>query len=191
MFAMLIANVLGIFILLFLLWRTLKEDYSFEKIFNLGFLILIGYFISLVLSKYVVSNMWFWIILLGIIAGFTVGILKQKMKFFESFEALIVGLLSWVSFVFLSDSINKFSLISFLAFWISFVCIFIFYFLTSHYRSYSWYKSGKVGFAGVITAILFFIFRCLLFLNIYEIIFSGTIVLTLFLLLYKLIIYKE
>ena len=57
---MIIANILGIFILL-LLWRTLKDDYQYEKIFNLAFLILFGFIAGSTLSVYVLNDYWFWL----------------------------------------------------------------------------------------------------------------------------------
>ena len=180
---MLIANIFGIFILLFLLWKILKDDYSYEKIFNLGFLMILGFVIGLVISKYLAKDYWFWIYLLGLTSGFMFAILKQKMKFFDSFEGFVVGSLSWVSLVFLSDAITKSSLSSFVSFWVSLLCIFLFFFLNTVYKSFTWYKSGKVGFSGVVTAIVFFIICAILG---HEPFLSLTVAFFLFLLLYSL-----
>lgn len=200
MFLMLIANILGVFILFFLLWKALKEDYHYEKIFNLSFSVLLGFGLGLLISNFLSKEYWFWIISLGILTSFYISIKKQKMKFFESFEGLVVGLISWIGLVYLSDAIIKASLSSFLAFWICSICMFLFFFLKSFYRSFSWYKSGRVGLAGVLTAFVFFIFRLstsLFFPNMislvgrFDIYISGTVALILFLLLYVLAKTKE
>lgn len=194
-FSMVIANILGIFILFYFLWSKLKDDYQYEKIFNLAFFILFGFALGSIASKYVFSGYWFWMDLIGILLGFIIGTKKQKMKFFESFEGLVIGLLPWVSLIFLSDSIKNSSLTSFLAFWVTLICIFIFFFVASHYRSFTWYKSGRVGFAGTLTALLFFIFRIIASIfsksvvslsGSLEIYISSSIVLILFLLIYSL-----
>lgn len=192
---MVIANILGISFLFFLLWRLLKEDYHYEKIFNLGFLILPFYLVGLLITSYILKDFWFWIILVCISLGFIIIIKKQKMKFFEVFEAIVIGLLPWISIIFLSDSIDNSSLSSFLAFWMSLVCILLFFFLKSYYRNFTWYKSGMVGFAGLSTAAIFFLIRAissLFFNNVisfagkFEVYLSLTVAFFLFLLLYKL-----
>jgi len=165
MSTMVIANVFGIFILFFLLWKTLRDDYSYEKIFNLGFLIVFGFVLGLISSKifnfsyYLAKDFSFWIILFGVTSGFIFGILKQKMNFFDSFEGFVVGNLSWVGLIFISDAVSKSSLSSFLAFWMSLICIFLFFFLNTVYKNFTWYKSGRVGFSGIFTALVFFLIR--------------------------------
>lgn len=195
MFLMLIANTLGIFTLFYLLWKTLKEDYHYEKIFNLSFLTFFGFIFGLLVTSYISKNYWFWISSISIFIGFYIAIKRQKMKFFESFEGLIIGSLFWIGFVYLSDAITSQSLASFLAFWVCSICIFIFFFFKSFYRSFTWYKSGRVGFAGVAIAAIFFIIRSVVslffsdifsFSGKYEIYLSGSVALILFLLLYSL-----
>lgn len=200
MFWMIIANILGIFILFYFLWNKLKDDYQYEKIFNLAFIVLFGLILGFLISKYFLKDYWFWTCLLGILLGFSIGLKKQKMKFFESFEGLVIGSISWISLLFLTDSINNSSLSSFIAFWMTLVCVFIFFFAASHYRSFTWYKSGRVGFSGVTTALVFFIFRTiasLFFKNVislsgkFEIYLSSSVALILFLILYSLSKSKE
>lgn len=192
---MVIANILGIFILFYFFWKRLKDDYQYEKIFNLAFIVLFGYLIGYFTSRYLDQNFWFWIQLAGIMLGFTFGIKRLKMKFFETFEALVIGTLPWVSMVFLSDSINKSSLSSFLAFWVTSICIFVFFFVSARYRTFTWYKSGRVGFAGLVALQLFFVFRLvasIFFQNVislsgkFEVYLSASVLLIVFLLIYSL-----
>lgn len=188
MFQMVIANILGVFILFYMLWHVLKDDYQYEKIFNLGFLILFGYLLGLVVSRYILKDYWFWTILVGISIGFVFAIKKQKMKFFDVFEGTVIGLLPWISVFYLFDSIDKSSLKSFISFWLGLICIALFFFFKSYYRTFTWYRSGRVGFAGVLTAIIFFLIRAL---SSHELYLSGAVALILFLVLYKLSIKKE
>ncbi len=185
---MIIANILGIFILFYFLWRTLKDDYQYEKIFNLAFLILFGFIAGSTLSIYVLNDYWFWLSLSGILIGFVIAIKRQKMKLYESFEALVIGLLPWISIVYLTNSINKSSLSSFISFWLSSICIALFFFFKSYYRSFTWYKSGRVGFAGVLTSAIFFLTMSV---SNHEPYLSGSVAFILFLLLYKLSINKN
>lgn len=200
MFGMVIANILGLFIFFFLLWKTLKDDYQYEKIFNFAFFILFGLFFGLLISKYLAGIYWFWLTLSGSIIGFIISLIRQKMKFYESFEAFVISLLPWISLIYLADSINKSSLSSFLMFWMGLICISLFFFFKSFYRSFTWYKSGRVGFSGLSAALIFFLFRALisfLFPNILslvgrpEIFLSGSAALLTTILLYNLSINKE
>lgn len=197
---MLIANILGLTLFFFFLWKRLKDDYHYEKIFNFGFLILLGTIIGYFVSNYIFKEYWFWIQLLITACLFMFNIIRQKMKFFESFEALIIGSLPWIGLVFLTDSVGRSSLSSFLLFWITLICVFFFFLLDSQYRKFTWYKSGRVGFAGVVTGFVFFVSRIVLYLIYpktisfvpnFEIYFSSTFALVFFLLTYKLFISKE
>jgi hypothetical protein len=188
---MLIANVLGIFLFLLLIWKRLKDDYHYEKIFNLCAFVLSGFLLGLVISKSFLPTFWFWIIVSGIVLGFGIGINRLKIKFFESFEGLIIGILPWTGLFFLSDAIINASLSSFLLFWFTLICVFLFYFLDSHYRRFTWYKSGRVGFAGVLTLAVFFVIRAIFFVSTYESYVSGTVAFLLFLLLFNLSRSKE
>lgn len=155
-------NVLGIFVFLFLFWRRLRDDYSSEIIFKSAFNILIGILLSfLVWLKFDQIGI-FWLSLIGSILGLVISILVLKVKFYETFEAFIISSLPWLSFLFLLDSITHSSLPSFLFFIAMLIFVFISFYLDMHYKEFAWYKSGKIGFAGIVTLGLFFITRSVL-----------------------------
>lgn len=184
---MVIANLLGIFLFFFYLWKRLKDDYHYEKVFNLSVFILIGLLSGFLVSQYFFSNYWFWLEIVGISLGFIFGIKTQKIKFIESFEGLIIGFLPWLGFYYLVNAILTYNLISFLYFWLTAVSVFLFFFLDSQYKKYSWYKSGRVGFSGILTLAIFFILRAgLFYVNIFEVVLSLTTSLLLIILLYNL-----
>lgn len=192
---MVIANVLGIFFFLFFLWRRLKEDYHFEKTFTLATYILLGILVTFLTSKYLLPDYWFWLIFLGSFLGFLLGVKLLKMRFYETFDGVFLGLLSWIGLIFLSDSIIQTSLYSFLAFWVTVVLVFLFFFLDSQYRRFSWYKSGRIGFTGLATAGTFFLIRSVVaafslpvisFLSNWEGLVSGVVSFLFFLLLFNL-----
>lgn len=195
MFLMLIANIFGLFILFYFFWKTLKDDYQYEKIFNLATTTSIGLCLSLIINYYIPNLYWFWIILFGFFISFEISVYKQKMNFFESFQGLTIGSLSWLGTIYLYDAVKNASLHSFLAFWVTSICIALYFFFNAHYRSFTWYKSGKVGFSGILTLIIFFILRTvasLISINVFsfagklEVFFSGSTALLLFILLYNL-----
>ena len=194
-FGVVIANVLGISLFLYLYWKRLKEDYPAEKIFNSGFIILFGIFLGIVISKIYPNIYWYWIIILNILIFEAINVFKLKIKFFESLDALVISLLPWLSLFYLSFSIENSNLLSFLAFWFCLLLIFLFFLFNNFYRTFNWYKSGKVGFSGLAVAGIFFGIRSILslfnknlisFAGAYEPFISGTFFVIAFLLLFRL-----
>ncbi|MBI4153616.1 hypothetical protein HY503_01290 [Candidatus Woesebacteria bacterium] len=172
----------GIVLFLFLFWRRLKEDYPSNQIFTTAFYVLGGILLGYAVSLKVSPASWFWIELAGIILGFALGILRYKLRFFEVLEALLLGLLPWLGFIYLRDSIENSSLHSFLAFFATACLITLFAFLSSHYKHFAWYKSGRIGFSGLATLGTFFLVRAafasffpfvISFIGKYEAILSG------------------
>ncbi len=155
-------NVLGIFIFLFVFWKRLREDYSSEIIFKTAFYILIGILIGFLLSLKFLPVAFFWFTFVGALLGLGFAIWRLRVRFYETFEALTISSFPWLSFVFLLDSVVNASLVSFLAFVAILVFVFISYYLDTHYKTFTWYKSGKIGFAGLLTLSFFFIVRSVL-----------------------------
>ena len=117
------------------------------------------------------------------------------MRFYETFEALIISVLPWLGFIFLADSVARTVLGSFLAFIVILIMVFMAYWLDTHYKSFAWYKSGKIGFAGMATLGIIFLIRSLIaisgitmlsFVGKIDAILSGVLAFGCFLLLYNL-----
>jgi hypothetical protein len=155
-------NVLGIFIFLFVFWKRLREDYSSEIIFKTASYILVGVLAGFLLSLKFIPVAFFWFTFLGALLGLGFAIWRLKIRFYETFEALIISSFPWLSFIFLLDSVTNSSLISFLAFVATLIFVFISYYLDTHYKTFTWYRSGKIGFAGLLTLSIFFIARSVL-----------------------------
>ncbi len=195
---MLIANIFGLTIYLFLMWKTLKDDYLYEKIFNLSFGILFSVVLGYAILNFVPVDYWFWVILIVSASTLVFLTARLRMKSFETLEAYSISFLPWLSLYFMNNAILYSKLTSFIAFWFVLFCIFLYFFLKSHYRSYSWYKSGRVGFSGVAVLLFLFLTRFISsFFNIdiisyapkYEIFLNGSSSLLLVLLMYNL--FKE
>lgn len=192
---MLIANLLGIFSLLFIFWKRLKDDYQLDKLFNLAFIVLMGLLLGVISSNYFFSEYWFWIIIFCVFVPYLIYIKWSKVRFFESYDALTVSGLTYLAIYLIMDAFKSSSLISFVAFWLTLLIIFLFYFIDSFYKTFSWYKSGRVGLAGVLSSLVFFAFRIISSLFNFqvstfspqEVYFSSTFVLVNFLLLLTLI----
>lgn len=200
MFGMIIANLVGVLLLFFFLWRRMKDDYHYERIFNLGFVVLFALVLGLLISKILMPSFWFWVSFATIAITFLLTIKNQKLKFFESLDGLVIGILPLLGLNFLTDAIKKSSLSSFLTFWTVLILIFLFFFLDSQYKRFGWYKSGRVGFTGLAIIGLFFLIRIVIYLiypqtisfvSPFDIYISSTFAFLFFLLLYRLSVTKE
>lgn len=150
---------LGVMLFLFIFWERLNEDYSTDVIFQTATSILIGISLGLIASRLFLPQWFFWTSVLGSFLGTIPMIIKYKLRFYETLEALILASTPFVSLMFFKDSIVNSSLYSFLAFVVSLVLIFLSYWFDFNYKSFPWYKSGKIGFAGLSASILFFSIR--------------------------------
>ena len=165
-----ISLVLGILGSLFLFWRELKEDYDNNQIFSYGFIvngfIIFGFLIGILLKTKLSSSnifnpagMWFWTAFIAGVIGWAVAYSKFKLKFFETLEASAVGFIFFVFVTNLINSIQPINVKAILFALFSGLLVLIFYMLDSRYKRFSWYKSGRVGFAGLAVLGIFFLIR--------------------------------
>lgn len=195
MIASLITSFVGILIFLFIFWKRLKEDYSSEIIFKTASTILSGILIMWLLSLRFFPSGFLWFIFLGALSGLSFAVYRYNVLVYETFEAFIISVLPWLSFLFLKDSVTGSSLVSFFAFLVTLIFIFIFYYLDIHYKRFAWYKSGKIGFSGLSVVGFIFVTRSAIalmgitmisFLGRLEVYFSGVAAVIAFALLFNL-----
>ncbi len=172
----------------FVLWRKLKDDYYNAEIFKFTIFIFIGFVAGWWIALSFANSFSFWI---TIIAPFIVGSYVHRrlgLRFFEVIDALAPAWFAFLFFsysgVFLSHIINQNSLVLKIPTWFVLAEIVlalfstVFYrYLLVRYRRFSWYPSGKVGFAGLASTGIYFIVRSLI--NIVASIISPTIFLNL------------
>lgn len=178
-----------------MLWRRLREDYSSNVLFTSGFLVIFGITLGILLSLRFSPLWWFWLGSVGAVIGFFVGYLRFKFRIFEVLEAQFVSILPWLILVFLYDAILKSNLISLLFSVLILAIIALFYWLDANYKNFLWYKSGRVGFSGLMSLGIFFLARAtiatflgnmLSFVGTIEVIISGISAFITFLLLFNL-----
>lgn len=164
------ASVLGAISFLFIYWKKMRHDYTRDMVFASGFSILLLVismtFISIYIVRYIPATnifdstqLWFWGALVGYLIAFGLNIVNSKFKFFESLEASGIGLFIWLGFIFVANGINRRDLNSLLASGLVIGLFMIYLILERKYRRFTWYKSGRVGFAGLTTLGLFFLIR--------------------------------
>lgn len=190
-----LVNFLGTTAFLFFFWRRLREDYTSNQIFSTATFMLLGFLLGFWLSRSYFPSWWFWTEGLGITLGLLLGIFRFKFRFHESLEAAGVSFLPWIAFMFLKDSTEISSLASLIGFLVSLLLIGLFYILDVHYKKFTWYRSGRVGFAGISTMGLFFLIRALVgafypsvlsFSGRFDAIVSGIVAFLFFLVIYNL-----
>lgn len=194
-FIELLVGLLGLLIFLFVFWRKLKEDYASEIIFKSATSILTGMLIGWAFSIRYFSEWFLWSEFIGALVGLSLSCYKQRLRFYETLEAFVIASLPWLSLSLLKNSVVASSFSSFIAFIVTLVMIFVYYFLDYNYKNFTWYRSGKIGFSGLTTLALIFTTRSLLalfglhvlsFVSKFEGIISGAFAFICFLLIYNL-----
>lgn len=163
------ANVLGVLAFLFIFWRRLKEDYIGNQIFSSAFIVLTGLAIVRLITMYFISDWWFWLSLLSASISLFIVIKRYRLRVFETLEALVLALMPWLSLLFLADSVVGSSTESLVGFIIVTILIILFFVFDKHYKRFTWYKSGRVGFSGLTILGLFFLLRALVALNFHNV----------------------
>jgi hypothetical protein len=203
--SILIGLPIGILGFLFFFWKRLKEDYGNEQIFSFSFIIagfiIFGFVMGILfygkLTTSIISShgFWFWGSFLFGVIGFGIAHIKFRLRFFETLEAAGLGFLFFSLFFSLVNSVvNKdIKLLAFSIF--QAILIYFFFFLDSRYKRFTWFKSGRVGFAGLVILSVFFLGRAIValinpsmlsFTGKFDAIISSTTSFIFFLILYNL-----
>lgn len=171
----LLVSAVGGVISLFVFWRRLKEDYDKEQIFATVFFVLGGLFLGQIIAVWFLPIFWFWLVLAGEFLGLTLAIWRFRLHFYETLEAGVAAQLPWLTLVFLNEAIKKADFISFIGFCVLSGLIAIFHFADIHYKSFTWYRSGRIGIAGLLTLVIFFTLRmALAYFNAPVLSFAGS-----------------
>lgn len=161
---MILSIIFGLFtsvIFLFVFWRRLKEDYIQDQIFSTGFYILFGIILGIIVAVNFKPSWWFWSSLAGALLGLSLGVEKYKLRMFEALEASINGALILYASYFLFDFVRSLNILALYGHLGMLVLIGLYEFLNIHYKNFSWYASGRVGFSGLTVIGLFFILRAI------------------------------
>lgn len=149
---------------IFLFWKRLKEDYTRNQIFKTAFAILLVFLFVGIASKLLInfhsasnifnpSGLWLWLALISSFLVFLFCQNKFKMRFFETLEALTVSLFAFA----LGASLLLLPLAT-----IFFAALLgLFFLINQKYRHFKWYKSGKLGLAGLVGLGTFFTVRAI------------------------------
>src|SRR3989344_6756046 len=177
-------GTIAVTIFLYIFWKQLREDYISNQIFSTAFYLLIGMSVGALIADNFYAALSFWLIIVGLIIGFWMASVRYRMRFYETTEAAISGLLVILTLYHLYQLIIQRSIYNAVWLGITLVLLMLHSYLRRHYKKFAWYKSGKVGFTGFTVVGLYFLIRALIalfiphmvsFLSIYDSIISGII----------------
>lgn len=145
---------IGVFLFSFTLWKALKEDYTRDTIYTFTLLILVFSALGGILGNKIAPEFTLWFVILTNVLLGSLVIKRLEIHFFELIDALVPASLYFLVFghlgVFLLNLENR-TYLGLLPMLIALASLFVFKFLVGRYRRFSWYPSGKVGFAGLAT----------------------------------------
>ena len=171
-----IFRVLGVIAFLYLLWRSLRENYDDQKVISFSWVALLGFLVFGRLSYGLINwGIWNddlvdWVLVgskpgMSYIGGYLGLILvswlfarKEQWKFLSFMEDLARPFLVMTSFFMLDEIFRTKFNWELILFLLLIVLIFpLFVWISKKYRSFVWYRSGKKGFALLSLNFLFFL----------------------------------
>lgn len=152
-------TLIACFLFLYIFWVRLREDYTANQIFTATFYVLLGIGFGNILADNFFPPWWFWATFFGGILGLAIGIWRFSLRIFEAMEAYIISGLALLFVVSTEDFVRKYSQSSLMLLISVLFFIVLFIFFDKHYKKFTWYKSGRVGFTGLTVLGLFFLAR--------------------------------
>src|SRR3989344_6210473 len=147
----------GFFLFLYFFWSRLKEDYLRNQIFTTGLYVLAGIVLGAYFSEYFLKEWSLWLIIIGSLTGSTVGIFRFRLRFFEIIEATVFGGVVLIAAYFSYQLILHREVIYLVLLIIAILLFFCFSLLDKRYKTFSWYRSRRLGFTGLSIAGVFFL----------------------------------
>lgn len=164
-------GALGGYVYLFILWRNLKEDYPSAQIFSIGIQTIVSVILGALLAQFlspslhfrflVARELWFWGAVGGYFLSFSILVSRAKMRYWEVFQYGFLGILS-AFFVLLLTLIPTSGVSALYPLVLIVISLGVFAVIQKNYRKFAWYRSGKVGLAGIVAAAVFFMGRAVI-----------------------------
>lgn len=150
-----LASLVAFLSFLFIFWRKLREDYLSSQIFSLGILGLVSLVVTVILVEWYGRVEYRWLSVVVPFCVMTAYSIKNHMRINEVtnalFPALVIGNICYL----LLEPLPSKKLLLFLVL-ANLLFLPLFFFLESNYKRIQWYKSGKIGFSGLLSSSIFF-----------------------------------
>ena len=168
---------LGFILSLFFFWRRLKDDYLGSQIFNVSFLTIFIASVLIFSSNFLVQKksslllyfnpqtLWFWPLTLSFFIGLFLASKYYGFKFYEAADSAISALFVFLVFTFLSFFIFSQNALFLLP--VIFISFFLglYLWMNKNYKRFTWYRSGRLGFAGLTSFGIFLVVRSIVALT--------------------------
>jgi hypothetical protein len=154
--------LLGTVLFSFAFWRKLKDDYENDEIFTSTLMLLFGGLIGWFVVGRWFEPLVFWGFALGFLISGIYATVRLGLKSFETIDSM-----AWAFFwlwvfvelrVVFMGGLGRYG-INLLPLTAPILGLFVYRFLDSRYRRFSWYPSGKIGFLGLASFAVYFFFR--------------------------------
>ncbi len=159
MITTIIVLVLALIVSIFTFWKFLEDDYPDELIFTVIFTTIIFSGAGFIINLFFKTQFVFWISGFFLIFGFLFSYLRNKFPIYEFFEGLVRAAFFFFEVMLVYFMATKQSIVGLGVLVINSIVIFIYFLLSKNYKKFTWYKSGKIGFAGITAAGIFFVVR--------------------------------
>lgn len=147
------------FFYLFFLWKYLREDFDISMIFSFGFLTYIGLIVGLIIGG-LLTMFWYWVALGVFFIVYFLLFRKSEFKIYELIESSAPGLIFFHTMLYLYGvTVQSLALIPFIG---TMLILVLFFVLKRNYKKFTWYESGKLGFASMASLGILFLVRAVI-----------------------------
>lgn len=153
-------SLVSFFTYLFFLWKNLREDYDVGRVFTFGIATFFAFIIGSLLGR-ILGNFWYWIGLVCFVAVSVLLIRRFEFRIIEVIEASTPGILIVHLLLFLLGLLRNQSINHILMVLLGLLLIILFVVLKKNYKRFTFYKSGRLGFASLVTLGLLYLIRAI------------------------------
>lgn len=168
MFLTILINLISVFIFLYILWNKLKEEYSASLIFSAGFTITIAVILGNIIAFRFFPQYWFWASFLGVFLGTIISVYRYRFSFFEFVDSVVISIHPWLGLIFLDKFASSLNVKVLLLVFQTIITAVLYMIFNKKYKSYTWYRSGRIGFAGFSVLGIYFILRSIIALTLED-----------------------
>lgn len=161
---------LGSLLFSFVLWKKLRDDYTNSQIYSFTLFSVLASLLGLWVANTWLPEFAFLITFLSFVLSSFLLLKYLQIKFFEFIDAVSIASLYFYFLLRVGILLQQIEAEGFDLKNISFqvdvaeiilvlISAYLYKFFLKRYRQFSWYPSGKIGFAGLATVALFFLFQ--------------------------------
>lgn len=137
----------------------MREDYDINKLFSYGLATFFAMIIGVGVGIWA-GNYWFWLAMIAYAVMAIILIRKFHFRPIEIIEGSTPGFL-FINLLLLLHGLSRGGTATVVLFLFTVFLLILFFILKANYKRFTWYKSGRLGFASLITLGLLFLARAI------------------------------